>query len=259
MSTIHGPVRQVHATVLRSQLCNEVYAMAALPVHRLSLPTPPTHKQPVTSIPQLSYALSSMRNPHLQHNHPVLAYALVIRVCTRNTLASPPAAPRPLLLPAPTTVRALLRHGADIESAISASKVENSPIRCAVGSNALHIAALTGNIIMAKLILETQVRTVCTNAVRIVCDTRNWTVSSLHSSTGSIAGWCARRIRVQGGAWWPLVGNSMSCRRLVPSVLGTAAGASRIGRSAAHLRHGANQRYGSVDYKHPNTIIRASF
>jgi hypothetical protein len=34
--------------------------------------------------------------------------------------------------------------------------VENSPIRCAVGSNALHIAALTGNIIMAKLILEQQ-------------------------------------------------------------------------------------------------------
>ncbi|PNH07652.1 putative E3 ubiquitin-protein ligase [Tetrabaena socialis] len=55
-----------------------------------------------------------------------------------------------------STVRALLRHGADMESIISASKVENSPIRCAVGSNALHIAALTGNIIMAKLILETQ-------------------------------------------------------------------------------------------------------
>ncbi|KAG2500768.1 hypothetical protein HYH03_001530 [Edaphochlamys debaryana] len=55
-----------------------------------------------------------------------------------------------------STVRALLRHGADIESVICASKVENSPIRCAVGSNALHIAALTGNIIMAKLILETQ-------------------------------------------------------------------------------------------------------
>ncbi|GIL80568.1 hypothetical protein Vretimale_16011 [Volvox reticuliferus] len=55
-----------------------------------------------------------------------------------------------------STVRALLRHGADVESVICASKVENSPIRCAVGSNALHIAALTGNIIMAKLILETQ-------------------------------------------------------------------------------------------------------
>ncbi|KXZ46698.1 hypothetical protein GPECTOR_41g662 [Gonium pectorale] len=55
-----------------------------------------------------------------------------------------------------STVRALLRHGADIESVICAAKVENSPIRCAVGSNALHIAALTGNIIMAKLILETQ-------------------------------------------------------------------------------------------------------
>lgn len=54
-------------------------------------------------------------------------------------------------------VRALLRHGADVESVIHASKVENSPIRCAVGSNALHIAALTGNIVMAKLILETQV------------------------------------------------------------------------------------------------------
>eukprot|EP00798_Chlamydomonas_sp_ICE-L_P015775 gene15775-21898_t len=54
------------------------------------------------------------------------------------------------------TVRALLRHGANLESVIISSKVENSPIRCAVGSNALHIAALIGNIVMAKLILEAQ-------------------------------------------------------------------------------------------------------
>lgn len=56
------------------------------------------------------------------------------------------------------TVRALLRHGANLEAVISQSKVENTPIRCAVGSNSLHIAALTGNIVMAKLILEAQVR-----------------------------------------------------------------------------------------------------
>lgn len=55
-----------------------------------------------------------------------------------------------------TSVRALLRHGANLEAVITPSRVENSPIRCAVGSNALHIAALVGNIVMAKLILEAQ-------------------------------------------------------------------------------------------------------
>lgn len=59
------------------------------------------------------------------------------------------------------TVRALLRHGASLEKVITPSRVENSPIRCAAGSNALHIAALIGNIAMAKLILEAQV---CLNA-----------------------------------------------------------------------------------------------
>lgn len=72
-------------------------------------------------------------------------------------------------------VRAMLRHGADLESVICASKVENSPIRCAVGSNALHIAALTGNIIMAKLILEQQVGRVAGKMVgRGVLRARVW-------------------------------------------------------------------------------------
>lgn len=56
-----------------------------------------------------------------------------------------------------STVRALLRHGANLDSVITAAEIENSPIRCAVGSNALHIAALIGNISMAKVILEAQV------------------------------------------------------------------------------------------------------
>ncbi|KAG1666453.1 hypothetical protein FOA52_015123 [Chlamydomonas sp. UWO 241] len=54
------------------------------------------------------------------------------------------------------TVRALLRHGASLESVINSSKIENSPIRCSVGSNALHIASLIGNISMVKVILEAQ-------------------------------------------------------------------------------------------------------
>ncbi|GAX81490.1 hypothetical protein CEUSTIGMA_g8919.t1 [Chlamydomonas eustigma] len=54
------------------------------------------------------------------------------------------------------TVRALLRHGASLESTIVPAKIENSPIRCAIGSTALHIAALIGNIAMAKALLEAQ-------------------------------------------------------------------------------------------------------
>jgi hypothetical protein len=54
-------------------------------------------------------------------------------------------------------VRALLRHGASLDSVITSARIVNSPIRCAVGSNALHIAALIGNIGMAKIILEAQV------------------------------------------------------------------------------------------------------
>ena len=34
--------------------------------------------------------------------------------------------------------------------------MDNSPIRCAIGSTALHIAALIGNISMAKVLLEAQ-------------------------------------------------------------------------------------------------------
>ena len=51
-----------------------------------------------------------------------------------------------------------MRHGADLEAVIAPARVENNPIRCAVGSNVLHIAALTGNVVMAKMILEAQVR-----------------------------------------------------------------------------------------------------
>ena len=54
-------------------------------------------------------------------------------------------------------MRALLRHGASLDAGIAAPCVDNSPIRCAIGSNALHIAALIGNVAMAKLILEAQV------------------------------------------------------------------------------------------------------
>lgn len=54
-------------------------------------------------------------------------------------------------------VRALLRHGADLSVTIAPSAVDNSPIRAAVGSNVLHIAALTGNMSMAKVVLEAQV------------------------------------------------------------------------------------------------------
>lgn len=54
------------------------------------------------------------------------------------------------------TVKVLLRHGASLEVVIAPPRVENSPIRCAAGSNALHIAALIGNISMAKLVLEAQ-------------------------------------------------------------------------------------------------------
>jgi hypothetical protein len=54
------------------------------------------------------------------------------------------------------SVRTLLRNGAALDSIIVPSKIESSPIRCAVGSNALHIAALVGNIAMAKVILEAQ-------------------------------------------------------------------------------------------------------
>mmetsp|Transcript_8096 Transcript_8096/g.19916 ORF Transcript_8096/g.19916 Transcript_8096/m.19916 type:complete len:1220 (-) Transcript_8096:755-4414(-) len=54
------------------------------------------------------------------------------------------------------TVKVLLRHGASLEVVISPPRVENSPIRCAAGSNALHIAALIGNVSMAKLVLEAQ-------------------------------------------------------------------------------------------------------
>lgn len=55
-----------------------------------------------------------------------------------------------------STVRVLLRHGAALDSLVVAAKVENSPVRCAVGSNALHIAAYMGNVVMAKLLLEAQ-------------------------------------------------------------------------------------------------------
>eukprot|EP00798_Chlamydomonas_sp_ICE-L_P010137 gene10137-8039_t len=55
-----------------------------------------------------------------------------------------------------SAVRAILRHGANLESSIIPSKVENSPIRFAVGSNALHIAALVGDLVMVKLLLEAQ-------------------------------------------------------------------------------------------------------
>ncbi|MEW5305082.1 MAG: hypothetical protein WDW36_007646 [Sanguina aurantia] len=55
-----------------------------------------------------------------------------------------------------STVRALLRHGADLQATIAPSKVENSPIRCAIASNVLHIAAITSNNIMAKMLLEAQ-------------------------------------------------------------------------------------------------------
>jgi hypothetical protein len=54
-------------------------------------------------------------------------------------------------------VRALLRNGAALDGVIVASRMENSPIRCAAGSNALHVAAFTGNIVMAKVLLEAQV------------------------------------------------------------------------------------------------------
>ena len=53
-------------------------------------------------------------------------------------------------------VKALLRHGASLDVVIAPPRVENSPIRCAAGSNALHIAALIGNVTMAKLVLEAQ-------------------------------------------------------------------------------------------------------
>lgn len=55
-----------------------------------------------------------------------------------------------------STVRVLLRHGAALDSVLITAKVENSPVRCAPGSNALHIAAFTGNVVMAKLLLEAQ-------------------------------------------------------------------------------------------------------
>ena len=55
-----------------------------------------------------------------------------------------------------SAVKVLLRHGASLEVVIAPPRVENSPIRCAAGSNALHIAALIGNISMAKLVLEAQ-------------------------------------------------------------------------------------------------------
>lgn len=60
--------------------------------------------------------------------------------------------------PLPLAVRALIRHGAALDSVITPARVENSPIRCSVGSNVLHIAAVIGNVTMAKVILEAQVR-----------------------------------------------------------------------------------------------------
>jgi len=53
-------------------------------------------------------------------------------------------------------VKVLLRHGALLDVVIAPPRVENSPIRCAAGSNALHIAALIGNVSMAKIVLEAQ-------------------------------------------------------------------------------------------------------
>jgi hypothetical protein len=53
----------------------------------------------------------------------------------------------------------LLRHGASLDALITAPRVEHSPIRCAVGSNVLHIAAMVGSIGVVRLVLETQVRT----------------------------------------------------------------------------------------------------
>ncbi len=142
-------------------------------------------------------------------------------------------------------MRALLRHGADIESVISASKVENSPIRCAVGSNALHIAALTGNIIMAKLILETQVRAAAPARRRVVS----------HPAP-------------QHGKQYGLVCKAHPWR--AGRCVGVASAAGALG--AAHLswrrRHGtarghsANQCYGIKDYSmaiNLNTILAPSF
>ena len=62
-----------------------------------------------------------------------------------------------LLTHSACAVRALLRNGASLESCILPSRIENSPIRCSIGSTALHISALIGNIAMAKVLLEAQV------------------------------------------------------------------------------------------------------
>ena len=81
---------------------------------------------------------------------------LWIGVCLRYFRHPLPIFTR-LLTPS-LAVRTLIRHGAALDSVITPARVENSPIRCSVASNVLHIAAVIGNVTMAKVILEAQVR-----------------------------------------------------------------------------------------------------
>jgi len=110
--------------------------------------------------PAMSSSLLRSRSTFLstvQNTRSTYAVPAINTVPLSGRLAPPlPSCPRP-----PSAVKVLLRHGASLEVVIAPPRVENSPIRCAAGSNALHIAALIGNISMAKLVLEAQEVWVC--------------------------------------------------------------------------------------------------